>query len=145
MSSKAQHFRAGTLLSIATGAVTYLITQDLASTLAIAAGSIFGSSLPDQLEISWHTGGSKKRGWFASGYNEGVRHSLIPHRTITHWMVAWFAIMGMAMINEINDPGALSAGLLGLALSGWLHVFMDSRTPMGVPLLHPWLRTRGVK
>jgi len=143
MSSKKEHVRAGVVLAACTAVAVYALIHDLLSALVIAAGSFLGSSLPDQLEIAWHTGGGVKRGWFTLHYAEGVRHSLIPHRTITHWFVLWCAVMGLVLWQTFDEPTYINLFFLGLVMSGWIHVLMDSQTPMGVPLIHPWRRTRG--
>jgi membrane-bound metal-dependent hydrolase YbcI (DUF457 family) len=143
MSSKAEHFRAGATLALVSAALAYCALDDSLGALLIAAGCFLGSSLPDQLEIAWHTGGRVKRGWFGPRYTEGTRHSLIPHRTITHWLVLWCAVLGWVLWKTLDEPTRLNLFALGFVMSGWVHVLMDSRTPIGVPLIHPWRRTRG--
>lgn len=139
MSSKAAHFRAGAMLGLIAMPAVYYSTSNLVLAICAVAGSVLGSSLPDQLEIYWHTGGGLKKGWFARGYNEGVRHSIIPHRTITHWFVLWVCLSGYTILKTINDPTyPVNIFLLFLVLSGLIHVCMDANTRMGIPIIHPW-------
>ena len=146
MSSRAQHFSAGFGLGVFLGLGVRVLSDSphgLLNALAIFAGSVGGSSLPDSMEISWHTGGGIKRGFWRNTYIDGQRHSLIPHRRITHWLLAWTfaAVFGAAWV--LREPHWFGYFLAGLAMSGWLHCLMDSRTPMGVPWFHPWRRIRG--
>lgn len=143
MSSKSAHLRAGICLGALMGPATYFLNGDLINALAVSAGALLGSSLPDQLEIAWHTGGRRKKGWFSIGYEDGIRHSLIPHRTITHWFMLWCLVLGVSILVVTRDRTPMPLFFLGLVGSGLLHVFMDSKTAMGVPILHPWRRTKG--
>jgi inner membrane protein len=143
MSSKAQHFRAGVILGVVLAGLIWYVTFNLFNAVLVIFGSVAGSSAPDWLEIAWHTGGKRKKGWFSFGYeDDGVRHSLIPHRRITHWFLVWTAMLFYSLFLLIRDPGPALYLLFSFILSGWLHIKMDSGTSMGVPWIHPWKRTR---
>jgi len=87
-----------------------------AAMLVIA--SIPGATAPDWLEI-----------------RIGNR-TLIPHRTITHLLLAWLAMIAVSVPLIITNPlpGAL---LMGFAIGGFSHWIGDAGTPMGVPIWHP--------
>jgi membrane-bound metal-dependent hydrolase YbcI (DUF457 family) len=141
MSSKPTHFKAGWLLGVVLASSTYFWKDNIAFSACVALGAGLGSSLPDQLEIAWHEGGGRKSGWFSFYYEEGIRHSLIPHRTITHWFVLWCVLLAWMTLRLMGDPNMLDFLAFGLVSSAWLHIYMDSRTPMGIPILHPWKRS----
>lgn len=142
MSSKKQHFRAGLVLGVTLACGAYFATQNPFVSGMILTGSIAGSSAPDWLEIAWHTGGGKKEGWFSFGYEDSVRHSIIPHRTITHWYLAWTILVIFSMAYLFRNQGLLEYFVTSFLVSGWLHIRMDSKTSMGVPWFHPWVRTK---
>lgn len=139
MSSKSVHRASGCCLALLLGALYYNRTG-MESAIAIGVGALTGSSLPDQMEIAWYVGGSKKSGWFGRR-EEGVRHSLIPHRTITHWLLLWCCLTVAAVAYLAMQKTMAALFLAGLTLSGLLHVCLDARTPMGVPWMHPYKRT----
>lgn len=89
--------------------------------LALVAGSYPGTTAPDWMEV--RIGGFR----------------LIPHRTITHWLLLWVALgaVGVWLMQSSLLPGAL---LTGFALGGFSHWLGDFGTPMGVPVLHPTRR-----
>ncbi len=142
MSSKKQHFRAGLALGIPLSCGAYFATHNPLISGMILTGSMVGSSAPDWLELAWHTGGDKKKGWFSFGYEEGIRHSIIPHRTITHWYLAWTFLSIFAIAYLLRHQGFIDYFVAAFFISGWLHIRMDSKTSMGVPWFHPWARTR---
>lgn len=96
--------------------------------LAMSVGIVLGSTAPDWMEISWWSGTK--------------RFSLIPHRTITHWTALWVIFLIVALFELDRSHGAVSYGVSGFAAGGLLHCFLDATTPMGVPMLNPFVRTR---
>ena len=103
-------------------------------------GCVLGARAPDWLEIARFNKWSRQR------------ESLIPHRTLTHWLWPWLALLILSVIS-IRQGGqnlSTSIGMAGFASSGLLHVATDSMTSMGCPLgVNPfgkrtslrWLRT----
>lgn len=98
------------------------VTNPLGAIL-LAVGSILGGKAPDYLEIPYW--GSRR---------------LIPHRTITHWTLGW-CVIAIFAATQASHPAAWM--LLGFAIGCLIHISGDSITPMGVPRLHPYKRTRG--
>ena len=97
-------------------------------------GGIVGARSPDWLEVArWKT-----RGWL--WWKQAFRESWIPHRTITHWMLAWVVAVAVSTLSFISTGTPGTALFLGFTASGLLHVFADWLTPMGVPFLLPWKR-----
>lgn len=86
----------------------------------LAAGVVVGATAPDWLEISKRV--------------NGIRHSVIPHRTVTHWFLPWVTVL----LYSIMFEGAHWSLVSGFAIGGLLHISMDAATPMGVPLLNPF-------
>ena len=88
------------------------------SALAVAAMALPGSTAPDWLEIRIGPA------------------TLIPHRTVTHWLLPW---LGLAVASAVWLPDAplLAALLLGFSVGGLSHVIGDAGTPLGVPVWHP--------
>jgi len=128
MSSKTVHYSAGVM--IGSGAA-YLIWDFLAGwqILTVFVGCLWGSGAPEWLEAPLH-------GWW------GTRLSLIPHRTFTHWMAGWICLTGWVGVRTWQD-GSFAWWLgFGFCLSALTHVLMDYRTPMSVPVFHPWRRAR---
>lgn len=65
--------------------------------------------------------------------------TLIPHRTLTHWLLPWVggAVAAWAWLDAAPLP---AAALLGFAIGGLTHIAGDAGTPSGVPVWHPWKR-----
>jgi inner membrane protein len=127
MSSKTVHYCSGVLLGVAAA----WATSDMFSpwqSLTLFAGCLLGSSAPDTLEI---------KTWLW-----GTRLSVIPHRRITHWMLGWIVATGWMAFRVWQGAGFLWCVALGYCLSSLLHVYLDYRTPMSVPVFHPWRRAR---
>jgi inner membrane protein len=115
---------------------TFLFTKDLGAIGWISAiFCIIGVNSPDYLEIQHKYG------------------TLIPHRTITHWIPIWLCLFFYSIfcidpnyfsfLNDFNlyKLGNLEASaLLGFSIGGLLHLLFDLPNPMGVPLLLPWKR-----
>lgn len=116
---KAGHTMVGVGVALATSA----FQPDYFSMALVSAGAIAGASAPDWLEIS--------RGEYKGG--RWHRVSVIPHRTITHWVPLW--VIGLFLAVFSRNPL-----LLGFMLSGLAHLLTDFPNPMGVPVVHPWKR-----
>jgi inner membrane protein len=130
MSSKAAHYACSTAVGgiVASGLYVFSGSNWLICVI-LFWGFICGSSAPDWLEISWRTGANREK-----------RHSIIPHRTITHWMALWALIFGVCLQHAMAHQNVLSIFFLGFSASALIHVLMDSATPKGVPWLHPYKR-----
>ncbi len=94
-----------------------------------AVGVMLGANAPDYLELR------TKRG------------TLIAHRTITHWLPLWGALLWWALgqllivpvpeVAMINIETGVASLIAGFALGGLLHLLMDLPNPMGIPILTP--------
>ena len=129
------HWGTGVALTFA----TYTFTESLGAIAWLATiCSVFGSTAPDWLEIR-------------SGGN-----TLIPHRTITHWIPLWLILFFWSVFSidpnyfeflsyfSFLDNYALNETvrdcLLGFSIGGLLHLLFDLPNPMGVPFLTPFHR-----
>lgn len=113
----------------ATGAALFLALPHLEAGLIPKAGTLFLScagagKAPDWLELPWN----------------GRR--LIPHRRITHWVLGWAIVLAYA---STMLQGFASWALVGFSLGCLIHLSGDMLTPRGVPVIHPWARTKGAK
>ena len=90
----------------------------------VAVGAMAGTSAPDWLEISHAV---KVRG-------KWVRKSVIPHRTITHWVPPWIALAVWAYVSDINL-------LWGFAVAALMHLATDIPNPSGIPVISPFKNT----
>ncbi|MGP9768274.1 metal-dependent hydrolase [Halomonas sp. AOP13-D3-9] len=86
--------------------------------LAVAAMALPGSTAPDWLEIRIGPA------------------TLIPHRTVTHWLLPWLGLAGVSAAS-LPDAPLLAALLFGFSVGGLSHVIGDAGTPSGVPVWHP--------
>ena len=141
MSSKFTHFVAGTALGSIVASAHFGNFHEAISAGMLFVGAVAGSSAPDWFEISrWKRG---RRRIFRQN-DPDVRLSLVGHRTITHWLLLWvFTSLYYAMLILVEPLSPKTTFLFGFCISGLLHVYMDSRTPMGIPIYHPWRRTLG--
>lgn len=122
--TKTAHYLTGIALSIATAHYVALHAPLSSATeiLAAGAGALAGSTAPDWLEIAhWD--------------RRGRRHSVIPHRTLTHWPTLWLGAAWLAWSSLSGDLLSLS---LAFIAGGLLHLACDILTPMGIPLLLPF-------
>ena len=103
-----------------TGAGLAIISFSLGFPL-LSLGIMLGTTAPDTLEISV--------------YNFDTKQSrrLITHRTITHWLYPWVALLIVSCTVSILVSPALWA-LTGFAVGGLLHLAMDIHSPMGIPI-----------
>ena len=95
------------------------VTAILAALLAIP-----GATAPDWLEIPW--------------FGIEGRRSLIPHRTLTHWIVPWCLALTWALTT--SEPTRASTVFMGFVVGGLTHLVMDVPNPTGIPILLPWRR-----
>lgn len=89
--------------------------------LALVVMSLPGSTAPDWMEIRLGP------------------TTLIPHRTLTHWLLPWAggAVAAGTWLGKAPVP---AAALLGFVIGGLAHIAGDLGTPSGVPIWHPWKR-----
>ncbi|MBF0282819.1 MAG: metal-dependent hydrolase [Zetaproteobacteria bacterium] len=131
--TKQGHFKIGVGVALAGAALTYSLTHNAyyaAATFTLAALS---SSIPDTLEIPI--------------WRKGERYSIIPHRTITHWVPAWALLVG-AIAWQTLYLGSSALGLpeiaelvvYSIAIGALGHCIADMMTPMGVPVILPFWR-----
>lgn len=99
-----------------------------------------GATAPDWLEISGAT-----KDWLG----HWDRHSVIPHRTITHWWPIWiipvvFAVGALCCGTEIENSYSriLWVLLLGFCAGGISHLLCDVPNPTGIPILGPGAKHR---
>lgn len=83
----------------------------------------FGATAPDWLEIA------------RTDKDTGVRYSIIPHRTITHWLPAWVILL---VASAFFMPGFFAAIGVGFALGGLTHLAFDAPNPRGIPVWNPY-------
>ncbi|MHB1666149.1 metal-dependent hydrolase [Thiomonas sp.] len=86
-----------------------------------STAAFFGATAPDWLEAPY-------------GWARRKRLSLIPHRTITHWLPLWVLLLGLGVAYGRSPPGAMA---MGFALGGLVHLAMDVPNPMGIPVFVP--------
>jgi membrane-bound metal-dependent hydrolase YbcI (DUF457 family) len=90
---------------------SYHIMSILAALMAIAGGTA-----PDWLEIN----------------PMSRRHQLwVNHRTITHWGIAWLALLGYSF--KSLGYSWWAAPMFGFAMGGVSHLFADAPNPLGIP------------
>ena len=107
---------------ILTGVALAAAAYHLAPNAPVIAGAaIIGALLPDAAE--------GVVGWWGE-----ARLSIIPHRTITHWLYMYVALLFAAHRLPVL-PREIITGLCAGAL---LHIGLDSFSPMGIPLGNPF-------
>lgn len=96
----------------------------------IGLGMLLGARGPDRLEIPVFNKRKK------------TRHSLIPHRTLTHWPLLWVILTGLSLFCGMYTQNSLFAAMssvgFGFCVASWLHLAMDIMTPSGIPLCSPF-------
>jgi inner membrane protein len=120
-----------TWVGLATAIAVYKFSNDLGLTGFVAVlGHILGATAPDWMEIRVKSG-------------EGMR-TLIPHRTITHWLPIWLVMFyfSYATATESIDLGIPINGylvefIMGFAIGGLLHLLTDLPNPAGIPIISP--------
>ena len=114
--SKSGHILTGAALGAAVFAAT--------SNAPIALACVAGSQVPDVAEM-------------VLGYPFGMRLSLVPHRTLTHW--PYLYAFGIILAATLHTRAPLAAALvLGICLGALLHLSLDILTPTGIPLGSPF-------
>ena len=109
--------------SLGAAAIAYSIAHAYHGLPCLAAAlALPGATAPDWLELAW--------------FRKGIRHSLIPHRTWTHWLLLWGWLFGYAFLSLGQHWGASDA--LGFAVGGLVHLVMDLPNPSGIRFLHPF-------
>jgi inner membrane protein len=114
--SKSGHF-------LTAAALAYALYERSASP-TLALGTLLGSSFPDVGELVRFRGR-----W---------RSSLIPHRTLTHWMPLYILII-FALPNVLPGlPRQIVNFVSGICTASLLHIALDMLSPAGVPVLNPF-------
>ena len=113
---------------------------ELVGVVLAIIGGVSGGTAPDWLEISsWRRSyPNTLLGWLSLEFTD-TRTSLIPHRRITHWVLAWAVLMSVSVF--LIENSLLQAYLIGFSAGGLTHLLVDVPNPMGVPVWHPWRRT----
>jgi inner membrane protein len=113
--------KSGHLLTAA--ALAYAVYERSASpTLAVA--TLMGSSFPDIGELVQFRGR-----W---------RTSLIPHRTLTHWIPLYVLIIYALPIVAPGLPWWAANCIKGICFGSLLHIALDMFSPAGIPLVNPF-------
>jgi inner membrane protein len=113
--------KSGHLLTAA--ALAYAVYERSASP-TLAFGTLLGSSFPDVGEFVQFRGR-----W---------RTSLIPHRTLTHWIPLYVLIIFALPIVAPGTPWWLGNLIKGVCFGSILYIALDMFSPAGIPLLHPF-------
>lgn len=90
-----------------------------------------GGVAPDNMEMSFN---ASKEG---EAYRRG---SIIPHRTITHWLPVWLLLLGSLFF--ARGDRLIMISLLPFVLSAIVHLLADASTVSGIPVYHPFSRAR---
>ena len=90
----------------------------------IATAAFFAGSAPDYLEFPVKT-------------KFGGQTRLIAHRTWTHWVPPWIALLGVGAVELYLYNSLLANAIVGFAVGGLTHLCMDIPNPKGVWLLLP--------
>lgn len=142
------HFAAGIIFSI----YAFDFTNNLGGhALTSSLFCILGGNAPDYLEIRSKVYRDIKNPKRCTGTK-----TLIPHRTITHWLPIWMILFLFSVINIdpsfinlnivqpfiiSNESNTLSnilfSALLGYSIGGLVHLMVDLPNPMGIPILTP--------
>jgi inner membrane protein len=122
--------KSGHLLTAA--ALAYAVYERSASP-TLAFGTLLGSSFPDVGEFVQFRGK-----W---------RSSLIPHRTLTHWIPLYVIVIVAIHYAAQSLPWWAANLISGVCFGSILHIALDLFSPCGIPLLHPFgaRRSLGLK
>jgi membrane-bound metal-dependent hydrolase YbcI (DUF457 family) len=90
----------------------------LLTVLTFLAG-VSGGTAPDWMELAWWS--RRKRLW-------------IKHRTLTHWGIAWVALLAYSYLTLGTVAWAPVA--FGFAAGGIMHLLSDWPNPLGVPWIY---------
>jgi membrane-bound metal-dependent hydrolase YbcI (DUF457 family) len=91
----------------------------LGCALSCLAG-LAGGTAPDWLEVAWWT--RSRRLW-------------ITHRTLTHWGLAWIALLIYAY-RSLDAHTLAAPAAFGFAVGGLMHLLADWPNPLGVPWIY---------
>jgi inner membrane protein len=112
------------LTGLATAAMTYCLADSLGGLAWVAAPlALFGATAPDWLEIAWYDVAQQRR------------RSVIPHRTLTHWVPLWVALF---LAGLYIAPTLAGSAALGFAAGGLTHLLCDWPNPTGLPFGTPF-------
>lgn len=114
--SKSGHF-------LTAAALAYALYERSASP-TLALGTLLGSSFPDVGELVRFRGR-----W---------RSSLIPHRTLTHWIPLYVGIFFMLQLVAPGLPRQIADVVCGVCAASILHIALDMFSPAGIPVLNPF-------
>ena len=114
--------RATALVVGVAGGIVYLQAGAMLEAALWLGAALLGGRAPDWLEVVY-------------GRSAG-RRSLIPHRTLTHWVLGWGILTYLAW--TWIPPGNEQVVVMGFLATVWLHLLYDMMTPSGIPLLFPF-------
>jgi inner membrane protein len=114
--SKSGHF-------LTAAALAYALYERSASP-PIALGTLLGSSFPDVGELVRFRG---RR-----------RSSLIPHRTLTHWIPLYIVVIVAMPLVLPGLPRQIVDFVSGMCMASILHIALDMLSPAGIPILNPF-------
>lgn len=108
------------------GAIQYVDPPIIA--VLFVLGAMAGSRAPDWMEIT--------------GFRQGIRISVIPHRTVTHspwlWAVAWLGLIVYTAVGNATPMSILvHYTAMAFLITATLHVALDLCSPTGIPLGNP--------
>jgi hypothetical protein len=121
MASSKAHHATGFAAAIIAAALVGASGGDLLARGLACVAAIAGATAPDWLEVAWWR---RKHGLW------------ITHRTLTHWGVAWAALLAGSWHWLGQYPGAAFG--FGFACGGLMHLIADWPNPLGVP----WIGAR---
>ncbi|KDN94702.1 metal-dependent hydrolase [Hydrogenovibrio marinus] len=138
--TRTSHLASGAILSAA-AIIHYQLHSSLNipfSWLVVFVIAIMaGATAPDWMEIPR----------FSKTFNRRV--SMIPHRTITHWLLPWAFLFGYTFY-KWTDPNNAITGYdpmlfvtLGFSMGALLHCILDWMTPEGIPVVAPFIFKNG--
>lgn len=125
MASKSGHLATGAASGVLAAVLLSKLNTNIQGYVLFLTflAAIPGGTAPDWLEI-------------ASWSPETGRTSVIKHRTITHWGIAWLILL---MVSLFLSPVVIWMPILfGFAAGGVTHLLVDWPNPMGVP----WIRIK---
>lgn len=111
-------------LGVAFGSAGFAVALEGSAVLAFLC-AYPGATAPDWLEIPY-------------GERGATRRSVIPHRTLTHFVPLWMGLLGISIWGLLQTPAVminlLASASLGFACGALSHLALDLLTPLGVPL-----------
>lgn len=118
----------------------------VASAILMANGSVSISSVPVEYQLAYAAlfavgvmSGASAPDWLEGAFFfRNRRISIIPHRTLTHWLPVWLAAFYLVFTASLD--WYVLALVNGFIASSVLHITMDAFSKSGVPLLLPMRR-----